>query len=245
MIPHRVPPRPFAIPEDRDGVADRIGVPGPDLYRNIVCARIEEVPAPRRSWTEVESKLRVFWPRTRNLHLVSGGQVDVKEVDMALGSGMHRGHRQRWARSRPGQREPDRSRLGRCLLRVPEPPKLGHHHDDVVGRVLSRLVRHPQPDMSCVGSALGPDDDLIVSGVVEAKIQSWATARTQYRPPSSPTSRARAGPRETHRRRRSRPPHRRATLQRRRPPTRRTPPPSSRPVPAADRYTIRRFECGR
>ena len=61
--------------------------------------------------------------------------------------------------------------LGDRVLRVLEPPDLSHHHDDVVGRVLSSCVRHSQSDVSSVESSGRPHYDLIVSCVVEAEIE--------------------------------------------------------------------------
>jgi glucose dehydrogenase len=45
------------------------------------------------------------------------------------------------------------------------------NHDDVIGGVLSRCVHHSQPDVSSFESSGPPDDDLIVSCVVETKIE--------------------------------------------------------------------------
>jgi hypothetical protein len=78
--------------------------------------------------------------------LVSGGQVDVQEVDVALRAGMDGGHRERRVRARPRQRQMDRSRV---RLRVGQ--QLGHEHDHFVGRVLSGPVPHAQPELRRLG----------------------------------------------------------------------------------------------
>jgi hypothetical protein len=67
--------------------------------------------------------------------------------------------------------------LGRRILRVLQPPDLGHHHDDVIGGVLSQSVRHSQPDRRSIESSRRPDDDLIVSGAAETKIELGPSPR--------------------------------------------------------------------
>jgi hypothetical protein len=61
--------------------------------------------------------------------------------------------------------------LDRRLLRVLQPPNFGHHHDYVIGGVLSGSVRHSQPDASSVESSRRPDHNLIVPSGVDAKIE--------------------------------------------------------------------------
>jgi hypothetical protein len=39
---------------------------------------------------------------------------------------------------------------------VLQPPNLGHHHDDVIGSVLSGAIRHSQPDIRCLESSAVP-----------------------------------------------------------------------------------------
>jgi hypothetical protein len=87
----------------------------------------------------------------------------------ALGAGVHGPHGERRIGSRPGQRQRDRRCLG--LPRVLEPPNVGRHHDNVVGGVLSPSVHDSQPDEGGVAPFCCPDNDLIVSAVVEAKLE--------------------------------------------------------------------------
>ena len=128
--------------ERGDGVADGVCIAGANLYADLISAGIQRLLAALRLRSEGESSWRVVPPFAGDVDLISRGPVDVHEVDVALGAGMHRAHRERRARPGPGQRQHDRSCLGQRVLRVFQAPNLGHHHDDVIGGVLSGSVRH-------------------------------------------------------------------------------------------------------
>jgi len=91
------------------------------------------------------------------------------QVDVALGAGMHRGHRQR--RVGPGQGQPDRSYLGQRGRRVRQSAYLRDDRDDVIGGVLSLFVGDSESDTGHVESSCRPDDDLIGSGAVKTKFE--------------------------------------------------------------------------
>jgi hypothetical protein len=60
---------------------------------------------------------------------------------------------------------------GKGFLRVLQPTNLGHHHDYVIGGVLSRSVRHSQAHTRCLESCCRRDDDLIVAGVLKTTVE--------------------------------------------------------------------------
>src|SRR5436190_7331549 len=95
VIPHRRLAGPLAVPVDLDGVAGSVCIARANLDRDLVCAGIENVLVARRRRVAVELSWRGFRPLSRDVDLISGGPVDVQEIDVALGAGMHGGHRQR------------------------------------------------------------------------------------------------------------------------------------------------------
>ena len=162
MVPHRGTIRPVAVPRDRDDVAQSVCVPATDLDRDLETAGLEKVLAAGRLRIDVELKRRQ----------VVAGHVDVQEIDVPRRAGMHGGHGERRARPRPRQRKVDRSRVLRTSR-----SQLGHHHDHVVGRLLSRPVRNSQPDVCRVESSRRPDDDLVVSSSVETELELGSAPR--------------------------------------------------------------------
>ena len=99
VLPDRIFTRPFAVPTDADRVADCVRIAGANLNRDFVPAEMKELLSTRRLRREVELHRCRFGPPSSDLGLVLGGQVDVQEVDVALGSRMHGAHGPRRARS--------------------------------------------------------------------------------------------------------------------------------------------------